>query len=123
MAILCHGDFAPLFGPDSRAEVPIVGMVNSGDGAVPINGRVDRLLVDALSVRIIDYKTDRPGPSSAQEIDPGYIAQMAEYRVLLNRIFPNKTIDCSLLWTDGPCLMVIPEELLDAHASMAGGAP
>ena len=123
MAILCHGDFAPLFGPDSRAEVPIVGMVDSGDGTVPINGRVDRLLVDALSVRIIDYKTDRPGPSSAQEIDPVYIAQMAEYRVLLSRIFPYKTIDCSLLWTDVPCLMVIPEELLDAYAPMVGRVP
>ena len=124
MAVLDHGDFAPLFGPGSRAEVPIVGTV--GAGAVAISGQVDRLLVDEARVRVIDYKTDRPAPASAQEIAPIYLAQMAAYRALLGGIFPGKTVDCALLWTDGPRLMALPAALLDAHAPGGvgtGGAP
>ena len=48
--------FAPLFGPGSRAEVPLSGEVN---GQL-IAGQIDRLLVCDEEVTVLDYKSDRP---------------------------------------------------------------
>jgi len=40
---------------------------------------------------------------------------MALYRAVLAQIYPGRTVDCALLWTDGPRLMPLPAELLDAQ--------
>ena len=68
----------PLFGPGSRAEVPIVGAL--GEGAPVVSGQVDRLVVDGADVWIVDYKSDRPPPSTVEETPPIYLRQMAAYR-------------------------------------------
>jgi ATP-dependent helicase/nuclease subunit A len=39
---------------------------------------------------------------------------MALYRAALAKIFPSKKVRCALIWTEGPLLMPLPEELLDA---------
>jgi ATP-dependent helicase/nuclease subunit A len=41
---------------------------------------------------------------------------MAAYRALLAEIYPERRIDCFLLWTDGPRLMHISLARLAAHA-------
>ena len=120
LAVLAQPAFAPLFGPGSRAEVPIVGAL--GDGAPVISGQVDRLVVDGADVWIVDYKSDRPPPSTVEETPPIYLRQMAAYRALLARLYPEKTISCALLWTDGPRLMRLDGGLLDAHAPGRPGA-
>src|ERR1700676_708945 len=60
MAVLEHPEFAPLFAPDSAAEVPVVGLVNGR----ALSGQIDRLVVAGDSVLIVDYKTMRPVPRS-----------------------------------------------------------
>src|SRR5205085_12342987 len=60
LAILEHPDLAPLFGPASRAEVPLTGLV---DGLV-IGGLVDRLAVLPDRVLVADYKTNRDPPAT-----------------------------------------------------------
>jgi len=112
MAVLDAPEFAPLFGPGSRAEVPIAGVV----GTRVISGQVDRLLVTDEEVMVIDYKTNRPPPETADEIAPLYLRQMAAYRAALALIYPDRPVRCLLLWTDGPRAMAIPEPLLDRHA-------
>lgn len=103
LAVLRHPDFAPLFGPESRAEVPVVGLI---DGKA-LSGRIDRLVVTGDSVLIVDYKTNRPPPATASEVAPAYIEQLAAYRAALERIYPGKRVRTALLWTDGPTLMEI----------------
>ncbi len=39
---------------------------------------------------------------------------MAAYRAALSEIYPDKTIRCVLLWTDGPFITELPPTLLDA---------
>ncbi len=103
LAVLDHPDFAPLFGPGSRAEVPVVGLI---DGRA-LSGRIDRLVVTDAAVMIVDYKTNRPPPLDAAEVAPAYVEQLAAYRAALTRIYPGRRIRTLLLWTDGPRLMEI----------------
>ena len=110
MAVLEHKDFAPVFGPGSKAEVPVTGLIN---GHV-LSGQVDRLVVSENDVMIVDYKTNRPPPRTANAVNPTYQFQMAAYRAALSEIYPDKTIRCVLLWTDGPFITELPSTLLDA---------
>jgi len=113
LPILEDERFAPLFGPGSRAEVPLTGEIIREGGTVVMAGQVDRLLETPTEIAIIDFKTNRPAAKSAQDIAPAYIAQMAAYRALLRRAYPEKQVTCWLLWTDGPDLMEIPAELME----------
>lgn len=115
-AVLEDAAFAPVFGPGSRAEVPIVGLI----GRSGVSGQVDRLLVEEDRVLIVDYKSNRPPPLTEDGVDPGYRRQMAAYRAVLAAIYAGKRIECALLWTDGPRLMPLSARLLDPHTP--GGA-
>lgn len=108
MAILDDPVFAPLFGPGSQAEVPVVGLI--GDRA--LSGQIDRLLVTEDRVLIVDYKTMRPVPRDADSVPGLYLAQLAAYRAALASVYPGRAIACALLWTDGPLLMPISPALL-----------
>eukprot|EP00435_Cladocopium_sp_Y103_P077738 s1_g1477.t1 len=110
--VLSVPDFAPLFGPGSRAEVSLVGEIESGGERLFLSGQIDRLLVSETEVLIVDYKTNRPPPSRIEEASPAYIAQMAGYAALLAKLHPDRPIRAALLWTDGPNLMEIPAEML-----------
>ncbi len=111
LAVLGHSDFGALFGPDSQAEVPLVGLV----GRHALSGQIDRLVVSPDQVLIVDYKTTRPVPASDAEVAPLYLRQLAIYRAALARIYPGRNIRCALLWTQGPLLMPISPERLAAH--------
>ena len=110
IAVLENPEFAPVFGPGSRAEVAIAGV----DGDYVVTGQIDRLLVSGDVVLVVDYKSDRPAPRSANEVAPAYLHQLSAYRAMLTRIYPKHSIRCALLWTDGPTLMEVDP---DATAS------
>lgn len=110
LAVLNHESFAPLFGPRSKAEVPLTGLLH---GRV-LSGQVDRLVVSSSDVMIVDYKTNRPPPHDAADISEAYVFQMAAYRAALREIYPQHSIRCVLLWTDGPFIMDVPDQSLDA---------
>jgi ATP-dependent helicase/nuclease subunit A len=40
---------------------------------------------------------------------------MALYRAALAKVFPHHRIACALVWTEGPSLMTLPDDLLDAE--------
>jgi ATP-dependent helicase/nuclease subunit A len=112
LAILAEPGFAALFGPESQAEVPIVGLV--GDYAIA--GQIDRLVVMPDEILIVDYKTLRPKPARDDEVPPAYLRQLAAYRAAIAQIYPGRAVTCALLWTDGPLLMPISPALLDRWA-------
>ena len=114
--ILDDGRFADLFAEGSRAEVPLVATLplEGPDGRpLVISGQVDRLVVTGEDVRIVDYKTNRPPPSSVDGVAPLYVRQMAAYRIALASVFPGKTARAFLLWTDGPNIMEIPQSMME----------
>ncbi|MDE0814089.1 MAG: double-strand break repair helicase AddA [Alphaproteobacteria bacterium] len=113
MKILESVEFQPLFGPNSRAEVPVIGKINRPDGPEIISGQVDRLVIRDNDILIVDYKTNRPPPTRPDDVSLVYLRQMSAYRGILKQIWPGKDIVCALLWTDGPRIMSLPEYLLD----------
>jgi ATP-dependent helicase/nuclease subunit A len=102
-----------LFAPDSRAEVPLVGTVRTPRGAFTVSGQVDRLAVSDREVLIVDYKTNRPPPSSPRDAPLAYRRQLALYRALLSDIYPGRVVRGFLLWTAAPLLMEIDGKTLD----------
>jgi ATP-dependent helicase/nuclease subunit A len=114
LAILNDLIFADLFVPNSRAEVPIVGRIPCEGGApADIAGQVDRLAITGEAVLIADYKTDRAVPHRPEAVQP-YVAQLALYRAVLSRLYPQKTVRAALLFTEGPTLMEIAPATMDA---------
>ena len=108
LGVLNDARFAAVFGPGSRAEVAVAGLA---PGVGPISGRVDRLLVEAGRVLVVDFKTNRPAPARIEDADPAYIRQMAVYVSVLQTLFPDRPVEAALVWTDGPRLMPVPENL------------
>ena len=62
---------------------------------------------------VVDFKTNRPPPADVSQVPEAYLRQLAAYAHVLARIYPDRTIECALLWTDAPELMVIPPAMLD----------
>ncbi|MEE8188688.1 MAG: double-strand break repair helicase AddA [Kiloniellales bacterium] len=114
--VLDHPDFAALFGPGSRAEVPVTGLIECDSGPEVVSGQIDRLLVAPGHVLIVDYKTQRPAPAAETDIPTIYIRQMAVYRAILKGVYPGRPVTCALLWTDGPRLMQLSSATLAQHA-------
>lgn len=94
--------FSDVFAPGGRNEAAIVGTLPAGQ---MVNGRVDRLIIHRDHVMIIDYKTDRPAPLKAGDVDRPYLVQMAAYRAVLQSLYPDRPVRCGLLYTDGPHLI------------------
>jgi len=112
LGLIAHPDFAPLFGPGSRAEAPLVGEL---EGGLALAGQIDRLLVTETEVLLVDFKTNRPAPRTPAETPEPYLRQMAAYRQALGKIYPGKSIRSALVWTEGPRLMELPGGLLDRY--------
>jgi ATP-dependent helicase/nuclease subunit A len=114
LAILEDARFASLFAENSRAEVPIVGIVSPGRR---VSGQMDRLAVTESEVLIADYKSDRIVPTKVEDISSSYVRQLALYRTVLRKLYPNHTMRAALVFTAGPVLMELPTPLLDAELS------
>jgi ATP-dependent helicase/nuclease subunit A len=118
LSILRDPKFTPLFGPDSRAEVAIAAEIESPDGTGPalrLAGKIDRLVQVSDGLLIVDYKTNRPPPADPAGVADAYLLQLAAYRLAVARIFGQRNVRAAILWTDGPRIMEIPAEQLDAH--------
>jgi ATP-dependent helicase/nuclease subunit A len=115
LRLLDEPQFAPLFAPGSRAEVPVAGMIEGRGGPLVLSGQIDRLVVTGSDVMILDYKSNRPPPQHETEVAELYLRQMAAYRAALSRVYPDRPVRCALLWTDGPRLMELSPELLAGY--------
>ena len=103
-------DFAELFAPGSRAEVPIVGRLSATQ---TVSGQVDRLSVTPSAVLIADFKTDRAPPRRIEDVSDAYIKQLALYRGVLMKLYPDRPVRAALIWTEVPDLMELSSDLLD----------
>ncbi|MGW8136436.1 double-strand break repair helicase AddA [Sphingomonas zeae] len=111
-AILDDPAYGPLFGPGSLAEAPIAATLANG---LVVSGRVDRLLIGAEGIRLIDYKTGRRAPGGIGDVPVFHLAQMAGYAAALEVIFPGRPVSVALLYTAGPRLITVPEAVLAIH--------
>jgi ATP-dependent helicase/nuclease subunit A len=111
LALLADPRVAACFAPGSRAEVPILGRLRwRGDDRL-VSGRVDRLMVTADRVTVVDFKTDRVVPAA---VPPAYRDQLALYAALLAEVYPGRTIAAAVVWTAGPRLDLLAPDALTA---------
>jgi ATP-dependent helicase/nuclease subunit A len=64
-------------------------------------------------VFVADYKTNRVPPASQEAIPFAHRAQLALYREVLSPLFPGKTMECLLIYTEGPHLYSLTSEGLE----------
>ena len=117
LSVLDNPEFAAVFGPGSRAEVPVTGQL----GGRPVSGQIDRLVVTPKTVLIVDYKTNRSPPGCALEVPAIYLTQMAIYRALIQGVYPDRMVRGALLWTETLTLMALDDDLLNRHLPQSLG--
>ncbi|WP_374405823.1 double-strand break repair helicase AddA [Pelagerythrobacter sp.] len=111
LAVLADPSFAHVFAPGALAEVPLAAIV---DGQV-VAGTADRLLVEPERVTVVDFKTARRPPQSLDQMPRSTLRQMAAYAAALAEIYPGRTIEAAVLYTQAPRLIAIPAEVLAAQ--------
>ncbi|MBS0482906.1 MAG: double-strand break repair helicase AddA [Proteobacteria bacterium] len=111
LAVIAAPAWADLFAPGALAEVPVAATV---DGQV-IAGTIDRMVIDAKRIRVVDFKTARRPPASLDAVPVAILRQMAAYVAALEAIYPGRTVEAALLYTQGPLLLPLPAALLAAH--------
>jgi len=111
LAVLADSQWAQVFGPDSLPEVPIAATV----GGRVVAGTIDRLVLGADAIRIVDFKTARRPPADLSEVPAAYLRQMAAYAAALEVIHPALRVEAALLYTHAPRLIAISREVLAEH--------
>ncbi|XIA65807.1 double-strand break repair helicase AddA [Bradyrhizobium sp. TZ2] len=116
LALIADARFAPVFAPGSRAEVAIVGRLDRPGGRPAlVSGQVDRLVATDSEVLIVDFKTNHVPPSQPADAPRGYVRQLALYRAVLDKLYPQRPVRAALLWTETPELMEISAPALEAE--------
>ena len=72
-------------------------------------GAIDRLIVEPDRVLAIDYKSNSIVPKTAAEIPEGLRRQMQAYAVALAQIYPDRKIECAILWIKTARLMLLDD--------------
>ena len=115
LALIEDPRFVEVFAPGSRAEVSIVGRLErlTGPKAL-VSGQIDRLVVTPSEVLIVDFKTNHAPPSRLADAPAAYLRQLALYRAVLGKLYPDRSIRAALLWTETAEFMEISVPALDA---------
>jgi ATP-dependent helicase/nuclease subunit A len=121
-AVLDAPGLAPLFGPDSLAEVAVAAPLPELGGRRLV-GRIDRLVVTAERVLAVDFKSNRAVPAAPETVPEGILRQMGAYRAALAQIWPGRTVETAILWTRTGHLMALPGPLVAAALVRAEGRP
>ena len=118
LALIADARFAAVFGAGSRAEVSIVGRLDR-PGRPLVFGQIDRLVVTPNEVLIVDFKTNHAPPTAPAEAPAAYVRQLALYRAVLLKLYPQLPVRAALLWTESAELMEISAPALDAGLASA----
>lgn len=111
--ILDDPQFAAVFSPGSKAEIALMGKLQLRGREQIVSGQIDRLCVENDRVLIVDYKSNRPPARTLQEVPKAYITQLALYRALVAPLYPDKSVEAALLFTEGPYLIVLDEDVME----------
>ncbi|MCR9136971.1 MAG: double-strand break repair helicase AddA [Alphaproteobacteria bacterium] len=114
LGVLDDAAFAPVFASGSRAEVSVMGTLIIDGEQRALSARLDRVAVTNDQVFVVDYKTNRAPPVTVSDVQGAYITQMALYRALLQPLYPEKSVETALLFTETPSLITIPPDDLTA---------
>ncbi len=110
-AVLEAPGLAHLFGPRSRGEVPVAGILRRpGRANRAYSGRLDRMVVEDEGVLIVDFKLG----AAPSRPSPAHVAQLAVYQAALRPLFPALPVAAALVYLDGPTLRPLADAELEA---------
>ncbi|EFL89868.1 double-strand break repair helicase AddA [Ahrensia sp. R2A130] len=109
---------ADLFDPaTSRAEVAVMGVLDIGGTQRSVTGTIDRMAVTEDAVYLLDFKTGEHVPADAAAAPASYVTQLALYRAIVQRLYPDKSVYATLIWTAAQDverrIMTLPSAMLD----------
>lgn len=116
-------ELASLFSRNALAEADISGLV----GGQAVQGQIDRMVVLEDKVIIADFKTGLPPKEldDLAQIPPAYLRQMALYGALVSQIYPDREVECLLIWTQIMKVSSVPaqmrQEMLEQLAAVPDG--
>jgi ATP-dependent helicase/nuclease subunit A len=111
LAVIGSPELRLVFGPGSRSEVPLAGLLpRPGRPDLAYSGRLDRLVATDEGVLIVDFKLGEKPKRPASS----HVAQLALYRAALRPFYLGSPIRAALVYLDGPTLMQVSGEELDA---------
>lgn len=111
--VLGSAAMRPFLQPGALSEVGFTAPLPEWGGRV-MHGTIDRLVITADCIHVLDYKSNATVPSDPGEVPLGILRQMAAYRAALRQIYPGQRIECTILWTATAEAMTLPEAQLDA---------
>jgi ATP-dependent helicase/nuclease subunit A len=109
-AVLDTPALAPIFAPETLAEVAF----STDLEGQRLHGVIDRLIVTDDTVLAIDFKSNMMVPETPQNCPEGLLRQMGAYAHALTQIYPGRTIETALLWTNCAKLMRLPHDLVSS---------
>ncbi|WP_309665093.1 double-strand break repair helicase AddA [Tabrizicola sp.] len=114
-AVLSDPNLAPLFGRDTLAETTVTGAWNGQR----IAGTIDRLVLVADRVLIIDYKSNALIPDAPEKVPEGILRQLGAYAHIIGQIYPDRRIETAVLWTRAPQLMRVDPDIVRSALARA----
>jgi ATP-dependent helicase/nuclease subunit A len=112
LSVLDNPHLTLLFAEGSQPEVSVMGTLTLRGEQRAVSGRLDRMAVLSDKVVIADYKTNRKPPRDADSAPLSHRAQLAIYREILQPLYPGKTIECWLIYTETGTLIQLHDALL-----------
>ncbi len=111
--ILAAPHLAPLFAENSLGEVPFKADLLENQ----LSGRIDRLIVTQEKISVVDFKSNADVPTQPEAVPEGILRQLGAYAFTMKKIWPDRQIETSILWTRTAELMVLPQNIvMDAFA-------
>ena len=109
-ALLSKPELAHVFAGDALAEVEVVDALPQFGGR-RMRGVIDRLLLGP-TIGIVDFKTNSAVPATPDAVPEGILRQMGAYAAMVARIYPDRRVETSILWTETGTLMALPHEIV-----------
>ncbi|MDR2778660.1 MAG: UvrD-helicase domain-containing protein [Rickettsiales bacterium] len=95
VGILDSKDFQKFFEENSKAEVPIIGEI---DGFT-VSGKIDRLGEFDGKIIVLDYKNTKNNYKNPEDLPIEYKKQLELYKKLMEKLKPEKIVECYILLT------------------------
>jgi ATP-dependent helicase/nuclease subunit A len=116
LGVLDHPDLAHVFAAMALAEVPITADL----GIERLYGVIDRLIITDDRIIAIDFKSNRTVPDTAAACPEGLLRQMGAYAHALQAVYPDRSVETAILWTNTATLMPLPKDIVSAALQRTG---
>ena len=120
-SVLAESALAHIFADGTLAEVTLTAKLPSLGGQSAL-GTIDRVIIEDDRILAVDFKSNMVVPSIPEKTPSGILAQMGAYLETLEQLYPEKSVEVAILWTQTAQLMTLPHDivrsaLLTAHTS------